>query len=187
VLEVVPCVGDTLVSDGHEAAGFGTILRSFLFAGEGFLLAPQVTLGAGDKTRIVCLSAGALDRDVRQADINANDRVRRYDGRKLWNCLAVLKETGREVLSRRCLRQRDGLEFANQFAMHDRLDAARTLGDRDPIVADCDPASAVVTRLRPALALESWEPCVGISGKKPRGTRTKKQRSDSIDNPSGIR
>jgi hypothetical protein len=35
VLEVVPCVGDTLVSDGHEAAGFGTILPSFLFAGEG--------------------------------------------------------------------------------------------------------------------------------------------------------
>jgi hypothetical protein len=60
---------------------------------------------------------------------------------------------------RRRLRQRDGLEFANQLAMHDRLDAARTLGDRDPIVADCDPASAVVTRLRPALALESGEPC----------------------------
>jgi hypothetical protein len=74
-------------------------VRSFLFAREGFLLAPLVSLGARNIAGVICLPAGALDGDVGEAHSHTYDCLDGDNDRKFRSVLAVFEQACREILS----------------------------------------------------------------------------------------
>jgi hypothetical protein len=75
MLEVTSRIGHTFVRRRDDEPCLGSVTRSFLFTRESLLFTAQIALCTLHELRVVRLAAVAIDRDVSESDIDADDII----------------------------------------------------------------------------------------------------------------